>query len=75
MGTLAFNNLPGIGRSGVGVLKMDGQVVAEQKMERTIPLILQWDEGLDVGSGTLTGVEDRTTSRRSPSRARSARPR
>jgi arylsulfatase len=58
-GTLAFNNMSGIGRGGTGVLKVDGKVVAEQKMERTIPLILQWDESLDVGSDTLTGVDDR----------------
>jgi arylsulfatase A-like enzyme len=58
-GTLAFNNLSGIGRSGTGVLKVDGQVVATQKMERTIPLILQWDENLDVGSDTGTPVDDR----------------
>jgi hypothetical protein len=56
--TLAFNNSSGIGRSGTGVLKVDGQVVAEQKMERTLPLILQWDESLDIGSDTLTGVDD-----------------
>jgi arylsulfatase len=47
-GTLAFNNLSGIGRSGTGVLKVDGNVVASQKMERTLPLILQWDENFDV---------------------------
>jgi arylsulfatase A-like enzyme len=58
-GTLAFNNLSGIGRSGTGVLKVDGQVVATQQMERTIPLILQWDENLDVGSDTGTPVDDR----------------
>jgi arylsulfatase len=58
MGTLAFNNLSGIGRSGTGVLKVDGKVVAQQKMERTIPLILQWDENLDVGSDTGTPVAD-----------------
>lgn len=58
IGTLAFNNVSGIGRSGTGVLKVDGKTVAEQKMERTIPLILQWDEALDVGSDTLTGVND-----------------
>lgn len=28
-------------------------------MERTIPLILQWDETFDVGSGTGTPVDDR----------------
>jgi arylsulfatase len=27
-------------------------------MERTLPLILQWDEALDIGSDTLTGVDD-----------------
>jgi arylsulfatase len=58
MGTLAFNNMSGIGRSGAGVLKVDGKSVAEQKMERTLPLILQWDESLDIGSDTLTGVND-----------------
>jgi arylsulfatase len=58
MGTLAFNNMSGIGRGGTGLLKVDGKVVAEQKMERTIPLILQWDESLDVGIDTLTGVND-----------------
>ena len=29
MGTLAFNNISGIGRSGTGVLKVDGKVVAD----------------------------------------------
>ena len=46
MATLAFNNLSGIGRGGTGVLKVDGKEVATQKMEHTIPLILQWDENL-----------------------------
>ena len=38
---------------------MDGKVVAEQKMEHTIPIILQFDESLDIGSDTQTGVDDR----------------
>jgi arylsulfatase len=59
MGTLAYNSLTGIGRGGKGVLKVNGKVVAEQMMKRTIPLILQWAEALDVGSDTLTGVDDR----------------
>jgi len=58
MGTMAFNNYSGIGQGGTGVLRVDGQVVATQKMERTIPFILQWDEALDIGSDTLTGVND-----------------
>lgn len=57
-GTLAFDNFSGVGRGGTGVLKVDGQVVDTKKMERTIPFILQWDESLDVGSDTLTGVND-----------------
>jgi arylsulfatase len=58
MGTLAYASMSGIGRSGTGVLKVDGKVVATRKMERTLPLILQWDENLDVGSDTGTPVDD-----------------
>ncbi len=57
-GTLAFNNLSGLGRSGTGVLKVDGKEVASQKMERTLPIILQWDESFDIGSDTGTPVCD-----------------
>jgi arylsulfatase A-like enzyme len=58
-GTLAFNNLSGIGKGGVGTLKVDGKVVAEQKMDRTVPLILQWDETFDIGADTGTPVDDK----------------
>lgn len=57
--TLAFNNLSGIGRSGTGMLKVDGKVVATQTMDRTVPIILQWDETFDVGADTGTPVDDR----------------
>jgi arylsulfatase len=57
--TIAFNNMSGIGRSGTGTLKVDGRVVATQSMERTIPLILQWDETFDVGADTGTPVDDK----------------
>ena len=56
--TLAFNNMSGIGQSGTGTLKVDGKAVATQKMEHTLPLILQWDESFDIGSDTLTSVND-----------------
>jgi arylsulfatase len=56
--TLAFNNMSGLGRGGVGTLKVDGKEVAKQTMEHTIPMILQWDESFDIGSDTLTGVND-----------------
>ena len=58
VGTLAFNNLSGLGRSGTGTLKVDGKQVATHMMERTLPMILQWDESFDIGSDTLTGVND-----------------
>ncbi len=58
MATLAFNNASGIGRGGTGVLRVDGEAVATQKMERTIPLILQWDEAFDIGADTGTPVDD-----------------
>jgi arylsulfatase len=57
-GTLAFNSFAGIGRGGTGVLKVDGEVVDTQKMEHSLPFTLQWDEALDIGSDTLTGVND-----------------
>src|SRR6516164_8446739 len=57
-GTLEFNNFSGVGRPGTGTLKVDGNVVATKKMDKTLPMILQWDESFDIGSDTLTGVND-----------------
>jgi arylsulfatase len=57
-GTLAFNNFSGLGRPGTGTLKVDGKVVATKEMPKTLPMILQWDESFDIGSDTLTGVND-----------------
>ena len=59
MATLAFDNVSGIGRGGTGILKVDGKVVAEQKMEQSLPITLAWDENLDVGSDTGTPVDDK----------------
>jgi arylsulfatase len=58
IGTLAFNNMSGLGRPGTGTLKVDGKAVQTITMERTLPMILQWDESFDIGSDTLTGVND-----------------
>jgi arylsulfatase A-like enzyme len=58
MGTLKFGDPSGIGQGGTGTLSVDGNVVAQQKMDRTIPFILQWDENLDVGSDTGSPVDD-----------------
>jgi len=57
-GTLAFNDFSGVGRPGTGTLKVDGKVVATKTMPKTLPMILQWDESFDIGSDTLTGVND-----------------
>jgi arylsulfatase len=58
-GTLAFNSMSGLGQGGTGVLKVDGKEVASQKMERTLPVTLQWDESFDVGADTGTPVDDK----------------
>ncbi|AFY28453.1 arylsulfatase [Cyanobium gracile] len=57
-GTLAFNDFSGVGRPGTGTLKVDGKAVATKTMPKTLPMILQWDESFDIGSDTLTGVND-----------------
>jgi arylsulfatase len=57
-GTLLYNSVSGVGQSGTGTLKVDGTVVDTKKMDKTIPIILQWDESFDIGSDTLTGVND-----------------
>jgi arylsulfatase len=58
VGTLVYNNFSGLAQPGTGTLKVDGKAVATKKMEKTLPMILQWDESFDIGSDTLTGVND-----------------
>jgi len=58
VGTLAYNNMSGLGQPGTGTLSVDGVVVDTKRMEKTLPMILQWDEAFDIGSDTLTGVND-----------------
>ncbi len=58
LGTLAFNNISGLGRGGTGTFKVDGKVVSTQTMEHTVPLTLPWDETFDIGSDTGTPVDD-----------------
>ena len=58
VGTLAFNDMSGLGKGGTGTLSVDGKVVDTQEMKHTMPMILQWDESFDIGSDTLTGVDD-----------------
>ena len=46
------------GRSGTGTLKVDGKEVKTITLPQTLPMTLQWDESFDIGSDTLTGVND-----------------
>jgi arylsulfatase len=56
--TLAFASVSGLGRPGTGTLIIDGKVIATQTLERTIPLLLPWDETFDIGSDTGTPIDD-----------------
>jgi arylsulfatase len=47
---------PGYGKGGTGTLSVDGNKVAEGKIERTIPVRFSLDETLDVGMDTGTPV-------------------
>ena len=58
MGTLAFGSPSGIGRGGTGTLRVDGKDVASKPMKHTLPIMMPIDESLDIGSDTLTGVND-----------------
>ncbi|MBV8071497.1 MAG: hypothetical protein JO270_16430 [Acidobacteriaceae bacterium] len=56
--TLAFNSISGLGRPGTGTLKIDGNVVATQTMEKTIPVIFTIDETFDIGADTGSPIDD-----------------
>jgi len=57
--TLQYGSPSGLGRSGTGNLKVDGKVVATKKMEKTVPMLLQWNENFDVGADTGSPVADK----------------
>jgi arylsulfatase len=46
----------GIGKGGTGTLSVDGEQVAQGRIERTIPIRITLDETLDVGEDTGTPV-------------------
>jgi len=58
MGTFAYNSVVGVGQPGEGIMRVNGEEVARKTMPRTIPITLAWDESQDIGSDTLTGVND-----------------
>jgi len=47
---------PGLGKSGKGVLSVDGKEVARNSMEHSMPITFPEDESFDIGSDTRTGV-------------------
>lgn len=49
---------PGLGKSGTGTLKVDGNVVENHPMPRSLPITLMWDETFNVGLDTGTSVDD-----------------
>jgi arylsulfatase len=49
---------PGIAKGGSGVLKVDGKVLATEKLEHTIPFLIPADETFDVGVDLRTPVDD-----------------
>ena len=46
----------GIGLGGLATLRVNGKVWAEGRIERTIPIRITLDEGLDIGEDTGTPV-------------------
>jgi hypothetical protein len=57
--TIVFDykpNEPGLGKGGMGVLTVDGKVVARNSMEHSTPITFPEDETFDIGSDTRTGV-------------------
>jgi arylsulfatase len=57
--TIVFNykpDEPGLGKSGKGVLSVDGKEVAKNSMEHGTPVTFPEDETFDIGSDTRTGV-------------------
>ncbi len=49
---------PGMGKGGTGVLKVDGKEVSRREIPHTIAFLLPFDETLDIGVDTRTGVDD-----------------
>jgi len=58
-GTLAYNNVSGVGRGGTGTLKVDGKTVATEKMEHTLPMTKPLDTVVNIGDATLSPVDDK----------------
>ena len=57
--TLKYGSPSGLGQGGTGYLKVDGKVVAEKRIEKTIPMLMQWSESFDVGADSGSPVDDK----------------
>jgi hypothetical protein len=57
-GTLAYNNLSGVGRGGTGTLKVDGKVVSTETLEHTLPMVKPLDDTFNIGNSGAEPVND-----------------
>jgi hypothetical protein len=56
--TVSHQEISAVHAAGTHLLGLINQVLDLKRMEKTLPIILQWDESFDIGSDTLTGVND-----------------
>ena len=47
----------GFGKGGTGTLSVDGNTVASRRIEHTIPFLMPWTDGMDVGEDNVTTVD------------------
>ena len=57
-GTLAYNDVSGVGRGGTGTLTVDGKVVSTETMEHTLPLTKPLDTVFNIGNAAGTPLVD-----------------
>jgi arylsulfatase len=57
-GTLAYNNVSGVGRGGTGVLKVDGKDVSTETIEHTVSLTKPLDTVFNIGNAAGTPLVD-----------------
>jgi hypothetical protein len=58
MDTLAYNNSSGVGKGGVGTLKVDGKVVSTETLAATLPLVKPLDDVFNIGTSGNQPVND-----------------
>jgi len=58
-GTLAYNNMSGVGQGGTGTFKVDGKVVSTQTLEHTLPMVKPLDDTFNIGEAGAQPVDDK----------------